>query len=237
LAPPGGGEYGLNPVWAQDAAGNWQLYQPNKGGGAPAQVQFPAGVQPRPQVSFQDLGTGIQPVTNRGGVPVGQPIPKDLAGVQEQKGIGDARVDYASIKSKMPGLETVVKQLDDLAGKATYTLSGQAIDAGRTQLGMPPSEGAVARTTYQSMVANQVLPLLRDTFGAQFTQVEGERLLATLGDPDTTPPQKQAVLKAFIEQKRRDVEALATKAGIQPSSTPDVTQMTEEQLRAIANGN
>lgn len=87
----GGGatEYGLNPVWARDAQGNWQLFQPSKGGGAPAQVQFPPGVAPQPQVSFQDLGTGIQPVTNRGAIPVGQPLPKDLAGAESQKAQGE----------------------------------------------------------------------------------------------------------------------------------------------------
>lgn len=86
----GGNEYGLNPVWARDAQGNWQLFQPSKGGGAPAQVQFPPGVAPQPQVSFQDLGTGIQPMTNRGAIPIGAPIPKDLAGAESQKAQGEA---------------------------------------------------------------------------------------------------------------------------------------------------
>ena len=86
-----GGEYGLNPVWAQDNAGNWKLYQPNKGGGPAAEVQLPPNVRPQPQVSFQDLGTGIQPVTTRGAVPVGPVMPKDLAGAASQKAQGEAQ--------------------------------------------------------------------------------------------------------------------------------------------------
>lgn len=172
------------------------------------------------------IGYGI-PLENGSFVPVQAPNggqflgPFDKAYMQasgrsQGDGAGDATVTYRSMMSKMPGVEGVVKQLDDLAEKATYTLAGQAYNASRTQLGFSPTEGAVARTQYQAMVANQVLPLLRDTFGAQFTQVEGERLLSTLGDPDKSPQEKQAVLKAFIEQKRRDVEALAMQAGVQP---------------------
>lgn len=85
-----GPEYGLNPVWAKDANGNWMLFQPSKNGGAPSMVQFPEGVAPQPQVSFQDLGTSVQPMTTRGAVPMGAPLPKDVAGVEEQKALGSA---------------------------------------------------------------------------------------------------------------------------------------------------
>jgi hypothetical protein len=50
------------------------------------------------------------------------------------------------------------------------------------------------------------LPLLRQTFGAAFTVAEGDSLLATLGDPNMHPDEKNAVLDAFIENKRRDLE-------------------------------
>jgi hypothetical protein len=106
-----------------------------------------------------------------------------------------------------------VSDLDKLADEATYTTAGQLLDAGRKELGMAPRDAAVARTKYIATVSNQILPLLRDTFGAQFTAREGDTLVATLGDPDKTPAEKQAVLKAFIEQKRRDIEALARQTG------------------------
>lgn len=134
------------------------------------------------------------------------------------KGEGEAQVAYKSMLSKMPGLEKVVGELSGLADEATYTTTGQWVDWGRKELGMEPRDAAVARTKYTSMVDNQILPLLRDTFGAQFTVQEGESLRATLGDPDKTPTEKKQVLEAFIEQKRRDVEALAVQAGGSPAA-------------------
>jgi hypothetical protein len=76
-----------------------------------------------------------------------------------------------------------------------------------------PRESAVARTKYIAIVDNQILPLLRDTFGSQFTEREGASLKVTMGDPNLSPTQKQAVLKTFIEQKQRDIEAQAEQAG------------------------
>lgn len=170
---------------------------------------------------YLDLGTGYgrpNPVT--GEVPT--VVSKDLAGAEAQKAegkaTGDAQASLTSLQSKMPGLEAVVKELDSLSEKATYTAAGQATDFARRQAGLDPREGAIARERYIAMVNNQILPLLRDTFGAQFTQKEGESLKATLGAPNLSPPEKQAVLRSFIEQKRRDVEALAAQAG--QSTTP-----------------
>lgn len=248
----GGAEYGLNPIVVQNPqTGEFQLLQPSKDGSAPKPIQFPEGFQYAPSTRTLDVGTGYTSVPTKG-IPsqYGQTIPKDIVGEEtakaEGKGRGDALVSLESIRSKMPGLEKVVADLDALAEKATYTLSGQAFNMARKELGFEPTEGAIARTQYQVTVANQILPLLRDTFGAQFTQAEGERLLATLGDPDTTPAEKQATLKAFIEQKRRDVEALAAQAGqvipapapapAQSGDMPDFSKMTDEELEAIING-
>lgn len=130
---------------------------------------------------------------------------------------GEAQASLESIRSKMPGLESVVRELDGLAEKATYTLAGQGRDILRRQMGASPTEGATSRARYIAMVDNQVLPLLRDTFGAQFTQKEGETLRATLGNADLSPQEKQQVLKSFIEQKRRDVEALVSRTGGAPA--------------------
>lgn len=131
----------------------------------------------------------------------------------EGKASGENVTLLESMKSKLPGLELVVGQLDVLADKATYTKAGQLNDAIRKQTGREPRPEAVARAEYIAMVDNQVLPLLRDTFGAAFTQKEGDTLRATLGDPDKSPSEKKAVLRAFIAQKKRDVEALEAQVG------------------------
>lgn len=188
-----------------------------------------------------DVSTGIEKIDagtqwllydKRSGQMIGT-APKDVEGEarakERGKGVGEADNALRSMQSKMPGLEGVVKQLDILSGRATYTWSGQMNDSIRRQLGAEPRDSAVARQQYISMVDNQILPLLRDTFGAQFTQKEGESLRATLGNPDLHPREKQAVLKAFIEQKRRDVEALATQTGQAPA--PAVPQPSAPRLR------
>jgi len=136
----------------------------------------------------------------------------NAASIEQEKGRGRSLSavsnDLASIDSKMPEISSVVNRLHDLGQKATYTWPGNVLDAGRKQTGMIPRESAIARAEYISTVDNQVLPLLRDTFGAQFTEREGATLRATMGDPDKTPQEKDAVLRAFINQKYADVRSL-----------------------------
>ena len=218
----GAAELGLNPQYGIDEQGNPTLIQIGKDGKA-VRTQMPDGVTLSKAPIKLDAGTHyilLDPITRQ---PVGQ-VEKNLAEAEVQRAAGKAEGEdlatFRSMASKMPGLERVVSDLDALAEKGTYTWAGQALDASRRQLGMEPSEGAVARSQYVAMVDNQILPLLRDTFGAQFTQREGETLRATLGDPDKSPKEKQAILRAFIEQKRRDVEALATRTGQTGYSAP-----------------
>ena len=136
---------------------------------------------------------------------------------------GTAAADYMSMASKYGGLVDVVKKLDTLSKDATYTQIGQLGDAIRTQTpGASPSKGALARTNYEAIVNNQILPLLRDTFGAQFTEREGQTLRETLGNPDKTPQEKQVVLQSFIDQKKRDIVAKANQAGLQAPDLPDL---------------
>jgi hypothetical protein len=118
------------------------------------------------------------------------------------------------------GLRVTIDQLSALSDAATYTALGQVGNEIRKQLGLDPSEGAVARTEYIAVVNNQILPLLKETFGAAFTAAEGDTLRATLGDPNKTPAEKKVVLNAFIAQKERD---LAARQGGPTSSAPSAT--------------
>jgi len=74
------------------------------------------------------------------------------------------------------------------------------------QTGFGSTKGATSRVKFIAIVNNQVLPLLKETFGAAFTAQEGEALKATMGDPDASPEEKMAQLDAFIAQKTRDIE-------------------------------
>ena len=90
---------------------------------------------------------------------------------------------------------------------------------------MKVGEGATARVEYMKKVDNEVLPLLRQTFGAQFTLQEGRDLRTTLGDPDLSPAEKDAALIAFIDAQRAKIETakrrVATPAAAPPPGEDD----------------
>jgi len=141
--------------------------------------------------------------------------PGTISDVEEAKKFAGEKVkdvdEYTSMTSKMPELLSTINKLKQLSGKATYTKIGQLSDEAKRQLGMPVGEGAVARTEYEAIINNQILPLLRDTFGAQFTLQEGESLKRTLGDLNKSPEEKNAVLDAFINQKINNIKSQQSK--------------------------
>lgn len=208
-------KFGNSVIWGQNENGEWVAMQPSSGGGlVPADVPDGVKLSP-PGVGNLDLGNQIA-IRDRAGNVINS-VDKNLAQAEEDKVAGkdrgEARALYESMTSKMPGLRSVVDRLDTLAEQATYTAAGRTWDEARKQFGSDPRAAAVARAEYEAIIDNQILPLLRDTFGAQFTVIEGERLRSTLGDPNKSPTEKKAVLKAFIEQKERDIEALARRTG------------------------
>lgn len=243
----GQSEAGLNLTYWTDENGKLRGGQTLKGGGL-KEIPLPEGGEWAPGVGYLDQGPNFLPYNKRGGImPGAQSVPKDLAGAAAQtelgKDRGGAAALHASLSSKMPGLQRVIGELGILADQATYTRAGQAYNTVRKELGISPTDAAVARAKYIAMVDNQVLPMLRDTFGAQFTVVEGESLRATLGDPNKTPEEKKAVLNAFIEQKVRNIEASAQQGGVAPAqpppvpqSQPDFSTMSDQELEAIING-
>lgn len=125
--------------------------------------------------------------------------------------------ELGNLTSKMPELTKTVDTLRKVGRDATYTFPGQALDWTARQAGVT-TPGAKARTQYMSIVDNQVLPLLRDTFGAAFTVEEGKSLRATLGDPNKSPEEKEAILDAFIQQKQNNILSKQRKLG---GTTPE----------------
>ena len=204
------------------------------GGNAPSNVQeweYYSQLTPEEQTQYLNMkrsnsplniGTGFvtQDPANPG-TTIGAPIAINNQQAEYDKGFGgvtgkaagEVSVLAESVSSKMPGLRSVVDTLSDLADTATYTQSGQAMDSVKRELGLPVGQGAIDRASYVAIVDNQVLPLLRDTFGAAFTEREGATLRATLGDPNKSPAEKKAILNAFIAQKERDVAAMAAQSG------------------------
>lgn len=123
------------------------------------------------------------------------------------KSYAEDLASYRSMQSKMPELEATVQKLSDLGKNATYTTAGQLLDLARKEFDITPRQAAIDRKEYISIVDNQILPLLRDTFGAQFTEREGNTLRKTLGDVNATPAEKEAVLRSFINQKKASIES------------------------------
>lgn len=146
---------------------------------------------------------------------------------QEAKDRGETASSLARAKAAMPGLLEVSQKLKTLADLATYTMGGKAVDEIVKQLGFGSTEGANARAKMISIVDNQVLPLLRDTFGAAFTAAEGERLRNTLLDPDAAPEAKKSALDAFIDQKVRDIETKEREMGAKVGETPKAVNWSD----------
>jgi hypothetical protein len=217
-------------IVAQMAPKLWENQLTGGGSNLPANIQeweYFSKLPPEQQtqyltmkrsVPFLDLGPEFARPDPLTGQPT-QTIAKDnftpaydsALGTGVGKTDAETKAAFESLNSKLPGIKQVVDELGTLAEQATYTMTGKLWDDVAREAGAMPSEAALARAKYIAMVDNQVLPLLRDTFGAAFTVKEGETLRATLGDPNKSPAEKKAVLEAFIEQKVRDVEALQSR--------------------------
>lgn len=146
---------------------------------------------------------------------------------------GEVLTSLKQAQAALPNLVSVVDQLKELAPIATHTFGGSLMDQAVKQSGFGSTKGATARAKFISIVNNQVLPLLKPTFGAAFTFQEGEALKATMGDPDAAPEEKIAQLNSFIEGKMREVENKERE--IAADEAP--TQREGGVLQIDANGN
>ena len=106
----------------------------------------------------------------------------------------------------LPGLKDAVSQLKELSALATSTFGGKVFDIAVKQTGFGSTKGATARAKMKAIIANQTLPLLKETFGSAFTEAEGARLEASFADPEATHEERLAQLDAFIDQKVRTIE-------------------------------
>jgi hypothetical protein len=188
--------------------------------GMPGQISaiLPKGISPDAQpwlkAAQEEAKQGVE-LTYAGPIAAGR-----AAGGATGKSVGEAEASLSDMESTMPRLNNVVSELSDLGKKATYTKIGQGADIAKRELGVDVGEGAIARKQYISKVDNEILPLLRQTFGAQFTEREGQSLKATLGDPNASPEEKDAVLSSFIETKKGQIESLRRRTKKSPAGGP-----------------
>lgn len=151
-------------------------------------------------------GSGTRVTVNTGDVPESAVFDMKTLNKERAKQYVKDVDEYENMVSKMPELQATVERLKELAPIATYTTAGRVRDRVAQEAGRP-TIGSVARDEYESIIANQILPLLRDTFGAQFTEREGNSLKATLGDPNKSAQSKVKVLDSFINQKSKSIES------------------------------
>lgn len=143
-----------------------------------------------------------------------------IAAKEEAKSKGEKLSALNQAKAALPGLQDVVSSLRSLAPIATSTFTGKAFDIVAKEAGFGATEGATARARFISIIDNEMLPLLKQTFGAAFTVEEGKALKATLGDPDAAPEAKMAQLDSFIESKLRQIETQEREVGGDQQVTP-----------------
>lgn len=132
---------------------------------------------------------------------------------EEAKNVAETQQKAKSLEASMPAFEEMAKQLNEVGKDSTYTLAGQGYDWVVRNLGLGATKGAEARERYKQIVNNELLPKLRETFGGQLSDAERENLLATLGNVDLTPKEREQAVKSFIESKKRQLEGYKRQLG------------------------
>jgi hypothetical protein len=153
---------------------------------------------------------------------------------KEASARGETLTTLKRAEAALPGLIATIDTLKELAPIATSTIGGKVFDFAVKESGFGATKGATARAKFIAIVANQVLPLLKETFGAAFTVGEGQELKATMGDPDASPEQKIAQLEAFIAQKKRSIETSQRELSLGTITVDDLSGLTDEQLAELA---
>ena len=120
---------------------------------------------------------------------------------------------FRTLSSQLPAMRSTIESLKGLADDATYTRFGSAIDTTLKELAGMSLKGAEAKELYEAKIRDVLLEQLRPTFGAQFTEREGERLIGLLGKPNQTPEQKKALLTSYLEEYVKNIESL--RAGLE----------------------
>lgn len=115
--------------------------------------------------------------------------------------LGEAQTGLATIQANMPQINAIVDRLHTLGQTATYTQAGQLYNSAVRQIGMGVPQGAKDRAEYEATINNFLLPILKQTFGARVTNFDIQNIKTTLADINLSPQEKDAQLKAFINQK------------------------------------
>lgn len=137
----------------------------------------------------------------------------EAEGASTGKALGDAKNLLADYESTYPEVAQTINSLRKITDDASYMLLQRGRDIFFREIGLGHTDAGVARTQYENTVRNVLYPQLRLTFGAQFTEKEGERLMGILGDLNKTPAERQAALETYIAQQVRTIRSLRKRTG------------------------
>lgn len=217
----GGGEAGLNPVWGTDAKGKPVLFQLNKSGTAPQQVQFPDGITPSPGYSTVDVGTGFAPVNRRTGAVQGEIIPRDVAGEETQKivgkGAGEARVALPDVEASA---DLALNTIDQIRNNPN-----RALGTGWSSFGnlIPGSRGYDFQQRVDQAAGGAFLQAFQTLKGGgQITEVEGQKATKAIARMQTAQSEGaflkalddyEAVIRAGVAKARAKTSSLGSSRG------------------------
>lgn len=241
---PAGDEYGLNPIWTQNAqTGEWMLLQPSKSGGAPKPMQFPEGFDPAPQNRTVDTGTGFVTMPTRGGgQPTGGVISKNLKEKEIQEAVGQAEGKaIASAPSDMQAAETALNLVEQLKVDP-YRQRGTGFSSMLNSI--PGTGGYDFQTKVDQAKSGAFLTAIQQMRGlGTLSNAEGQTATSAITRMNTATTE-QGFMDALTDYEtivRKAYDKAAGRIGADPlpangGNVPDVSQMTDEQLRAILNG-
>lgn len=172
--------FGLQPVYAQDAQGNLRAFQLDSSGGMKP-IEFGDGLKPAPGVNNLNLGTSIQPVSNKTGLPVAPPVPVDVAGEASQKAGGavqgttaaQAQVDWPTIRDKGDKSLQIIDSLIDHPGRETATGASATFDPRNYFPGTNAKNFRIQAKQIEGRAFLEAFESLRG--GGAITQIEGEK--------------------------------------------------------------
>lgn len=235
----GGAEsFGLNPVYGQGPNGEIIPMQlSNRGGIRP--VDLPQGTTIAPQLNWLNTGNAFTPVPKygspQGNMPQKMPIQPKVTETPTYRGqVKAAEAAGTSSVSKTPGQEAVdkkfaaeyadfvasggyadfekqINQLDEVATKLEESGSLTGWFVGNIpdfiQAGINP-EAISARDAVEEVVQRN----LRLILGAQFTEKEGQRLIARAYNPRLSEEENAKRVRNLMRQMKSAAEAKASAA-------------------------
>jgi hypothetical protein len=205
-------EVGLNPAYGTTANGEVGAIQFGKNGKA-VQTQLPEGFKLSREPIKMDLGTSIQlydPITRQ---PIGNPIPKDIAGAEAAKEKGSAQgLAAVNLPQTLANSEQILKtiqQVQDHPGKQ-YGLG--LWSKAPTIPGTPQADFRAAAGQLTGQTFLQAYQTLRG--GGAITDIEGAKGTAALARMDQAQSEKayDEALNDFKQIVKTGMERAKAKA-------------------------